>query len=140
MNYRNSGKMLRRRRYYVIYPEYFDKNRSRNRGRRVPLSLAVEDPELPRIAKACQLLGFEYEKQLDKAYPSNWWNRKGRILIKIDKKNKVPKEKILKEIAQKAKKLVPKKKLQPQQKRDKDGKLQPKKTASAKARRKKKRT
>lgn len=129
--------MLRRRRYYVVYPEYFDKNRSRNQGRRVPLSLAVEDPELPRISKACQLLGLEYEKQPDKAFPSNWWNKKGRILIKIDKKNKVPKEALLKEIAKKAKKLVPKKKIQPKQV-DSEGKVVPRKTLSAKARAKKK--
>ena len=100
--------------------------------------MAVEDPELPRIAKACQILGYEYEKQPEKAYPSNWWNRKGRILIRIDKKNKVPKEKILKEIAAKAKKLVPKKKLQTKKEKDKDGKVVPRKTASARARRKKK--
>ncbi len=102
--------MLRRRKYYVIYPEYFDKGRSRNQGRRVPLSKAFENPSLPRIAKACQLLGLEYRKEPDKAFPSNWWNKQGRLLIRIDKKDKVPKEKLIKEIAEKARKLVPKKK------------------------------
>ena len=102
--------MLRRRKYYVIYPEYFDKGRSRNQGRRIPLSKAIENPSLPRIAKACQLLGLEYRKEPEKAFPSNWWNKQGRLLIKIDKKNKVPKEKLIKDIAEKARKLVPKKK------------------------------
>lgn len=101
---------LRRRRYYVVYPEYFDKNRSRSQGRRVSLDIADDGPSLAKIGKACQLLGYEYELERDKAFPSQWWNPHGRILIRINKAEKSTKEDILKEIAKILPRLVSKKK------------------------------
>jgi signal recognition particle subunit SRP19 len=101
---------LRRRRYHVIYPEYFDIDRSRSEGRRVNLKLASKDPSLAKIAKACQILEIEYEIEKDKVHPSNWWNKQGRLLLPIDKTNKANKEALLKHVAQILPKLVSKKK------------------------------
>ncbi|MDH5402958.1 MAG: hypothetical protein OEY49_10745, partial [Candidatus Heimdallarchaeota archaeon] len=54
-------------------------------------------------------LNIEHQVQKDKAYPSNWWNQMGRVLIPIDKEDKIPKEKLLKQIAEITRKIVYKK-------------------------------
>ncbi len=110
---------LRRRRYLVMYPEYFDKNRTRKQGRRVPLEKADDAPTLKKLVKACEILGYQIEVEPDKAHPSNWWNRQGRVLIKVDKNDKKPKEELIKEITKILKKLVPKKKKKPVKEDDK---------------------
>ncbi len=104
---------LRRRRYLVMYPEYFDKNRTRKQGRRVPLEKADDAPTLKKLVKACEILGYQIEVEPDKAHPSNWWNRQGRVLIKVDKNDRKPKEELIKEITKILRKLVPKKKKKP---------------------------
>ncbi len=126
--------MLRRRKFQVIYPEYFDKNRSRRDGRRVNKSLAMENIALARFSKACQSLGLEIQVEKEKSYPGNWVQHNGRILIAIDKNNKLPKEKLLKDIAKKAKRFVPKKKIIPDHKSEEGTKRQ--RTKSAKKRKK----
>lgn len=101
---------LRKRRYLVIYPEYFDKLRSRGQGRRVPLNLADDKPTLKKLVKACEVLKYEFVIEPEKAYPGNWEMKQGRVLIRINKQNAQPKEEYLKEIAKILRKLVPKKK------------------------------
>jgi len=73
--------MLRKKRYYVLYPEYFDKRLSRREGRKVPRNKAVEECSLGKIAYACKHLNFEYTIEKDKKYSRNWWNSEGRILV-----------------------------------------------------------
>jgi len=80
---------------YVVWPIYFDKNVSREDGRKIHIQLAVENPDVERIAKAAQSLGLNPVLEKDAAYPSERWHKKGRILI--DKKDK--KSKLLKMIA-----------------------------------------
>ena len=91
--------MLRRKKFYVIYPEYFDSKITRSQGRRVPNSLADPEPHLKKLEKACQRLEIECQSEPEKSHPSFWWKQSGRLLIPIDKNNKIPKEKILKDIA-----------------------------------------
>lgn len=102
--------MLRRKKFYVIYPEYFDSNISRSQGRRVSLSIADPTPHLKKIVKACERLEIECQSEPEKAYPSFWWKKSGRVLIPIDKKNKVPKEELIQSIAKTARKFQLKKK------------------------------
>ena len=66
----------------VIYPEYFDKNLSWKMGRRVPLKLAYEEPELKRVALAAQKAGYEVFLDSNKHYSSTWYNNNGRMLIR----------------------------------------------------------
>jgi len=80
---------------YVVWPIYFDKSTSREDGRKVPIQLAVENPDIERIAKAAESLGLNPILEKEAAYPSEHWHKKGRILI--DKKDK--KSKLLKMIA-----------------------------------------
>jgi signal recognition particle subunit SRP19 len=70
--------------FRVIYPAYFDKNLSWKEGRRVPLDLAYDNPELQRVALAAKRAGFEVYLNSDKHYPGTWFNKKGRVLIRKD--------------------------------------------------------
>ena len=40
----------------VVWPEYFDKKRSRAEGRRLPIELCVDEPSLDIIAKGAMIL------------------------------------------------------------------------------------
>ena len=73
--------MLRKKRYYVLYPEYFDKALSRKQGRKIPKSKAVDTCNLSKIAFACKHLNLEYEVEKEKKYSKNWWNSEGRIVV-----------------------------------------------------------
>ncbi len=73
--------MLRKKRHFVLYPEYFDKQLSRKQGRKVPKSKAVSECNLSKIAYACKYLELEYEVEKDKKYSKNWWGSEGRIIV-----------------------------------------------------------
>ena len=73
--------MLRRKRYFVLYPEYFNKALTRKQGRAVPKNKAVEDCTLSKITKACQVLELDFEVEKDKKYSKNWWASEGRIIV-----------------------------------------------------------
>ena len=64
----------------VIYPAYFDADRSRSEGRRVPLDLAVEDPEVEEIGKAVQQFGYDAVVERDVTY-SREYEPRGRVLV-----------------------------------------------------------
>jgi len=80
----------------VVWPAYFDKNATRDQGRRVPKNLAVEKPSVESIAKAAQSLGLNPVLEKQAAYSARHWERKGRVLIdkkgtKIDLLKKIAK-------------------------------------------------
>ncbi len=103
--------MLRRKKNnYIIYPEYFDKDISRKQGRRIPLDIATDDISLKKVEYACKSLKYDFTLQKDKSYPNRWFENKGRVLIKIDKNNKIPKQSIIREIAGITRKLISSKK------------------------------
>jgi len=68
----------------VLYPAYFDVKRSRQEGRRVPKSLAVDGPTAEEIGKAAKALGLSPKVEPDKAYPSSHWRKEGRVLVKAE--------------------------------------------------------
>lgn len=69
----------------VLWPEYFDMNRSRAEGRRLPKSLCVESPDLDIIAKGAMILDLEYRIVEDAAYPSNSTARNGCVRVERGK-------------------------------------------------------
>ncbi|MHA1399911.1 MAG: signal recognition particle subunit SRP19/SEC65 family protein [Candidatus Heimdallarchaeaceae archaeon] len=73
--------MLRKKRYFVLYPEYFDKSLSRKRGRRLPKNRAVNECSLSKIAYACKHLNLDFTVEKEKKYSKNWWNSEGRIIV-----------------------------------------------------------
>lgn len=87
--------MRRDRTHYFVFPEYFDKSLSRREGRRLPLSEAVEKPRLLELKLAAEKLGYDYELREHAAYPRQWWQSKGLILIQ----KKESKLKTLREIS-----------------------------------------
>tara|TARA_B100000287_G_scaffold235037_1_gene221335 strand:- start:1938 stop:2324 length:387 start_codon:yes stop_codon:yes gene_type:complete len=102
--------MLRRKKFQVIYPEYFDSQLSKKQGRRVNLNLASKDPTLKKLIFACNKLNINFEEQKDKAYPSRWWEKKGRLLIPINKEQKKLKSELIVELAEIIRRIVVKQK------------------------------
>jgi signal recognition particle subunit SRP19 len=80
---------------YVIWPVYFDKNVSRDQGRKVPKKNAVEKPTVDMIAKAAKSLGLKPKLEKNASYPGRFWKNEGRILVE----KKDSKQKILNQIA-----------------------------------------
>lgn len=68
----------------VLYPAYFDLNRTRQQGRRVAKRHAVEGPTIQEIAAAAKALGLEPTLEEDKAFPSTPWRHEGRVLVRSD--------------------------------------------------------
>ena len=66
----------------VIWPAYFDATLSRREGRRIPRSLAVEEPTVDEIATAVQQVGYDSVVERDVAYPRRHWEDSGRVLVK----------------------------------------------------------
>ncbi|GAD51588.1 signal recognition particle [Halarchaeum acidiphilum MH1-52-1] len=66
----------------VIWPAYFDATLSRREGRRVPRSLAVDDPTVDEIAQAVGQVGYDAVIEREKAYPRRGWTESGRVLVK----------------------------------------------------------
>lgn len=76
----------------VLWPEYFDINRTRAEGRKVPKNLCVNKPSLDMIAKGAILLDLDYKIYEEKAYPGNWTAKNGCVKVE---KGKIKKSKIL---------------------------------------------
>jgi signal recognition particle subunit SRP19 len=73
--------MLRRKRYFVLYPEYFNKSLTRKQGRVLPKNKAVADCNLSKIVFACKHLELDFEVEKDKKYSKNWWTSEGRVIV-----------------------------------------------------------
>ena len=65
----------------VLWPAYFDADRTRDEGRRVPRDLAVEDPSVDEIAEAVGQVGYDAVIERDVTYPREYEPR-GRVLVK----------------------------------------------------------
>ncbi|MDY0293681.1 MAG: signal recognition particle subunit SRP19/SEC65 family protein [Candidatus Methanomethylophilaceae archaeon] len=72
----------------VLWPEYFDIERTRSQGRRVPRHLCVREPSLDIIAKGATILDLEYRVFEDKSYPANWAAKRGCVRVERDKMSK----------------------------------------------------
>lgn len=79
----------------VLWPEYFDKNRTRSEGRRLPVELCVNKPDLDIIAKGAMILDLDYKIFEDKSYPGNWNAHAGCVRVE---KGKIKKSQLLVEI------------------------------------------
>jgi len=77
-----------------LWPEYFDSERTRKQGRRLPKVLCVKNPNLDIIAKGAMILDLDYKIIEDSAYPANWAEKKGCVRVekgKIKKTALLPK-------------------------------------------------
>jgi signal recognition particle subunit SRP19 len=79
----------------IIWPIYFDANKTREEGRRVPKNLAVQSPRIDEIKLAVDRLGLRNEVRLETHFPKVPWAKTGMLLVE----KKESKEKILQKIA-----------------------------------------
>ncbi len=63
----------RKERFVVIWSAYFDIERSRGLGRKVPKSLAVRNPTVDDISRALSELNIRHEVYPDKRFPRTWY-------------------------------------------------------------------
>jgi len=79
----------------IIWPAYFDSNKTRKQGRRVSRDLAVPSPRIAEIEEAALSLGLEHELVLEKGYSRTPWFKGGMLLVR----KREPKEHLIKKIA-----------------------------------------
>ena len=72
----------------VLWPEYFDIDRTRAEGRKVSKTLCVKNPNLDIIAKGAMILDLEYKVEEDSAYPANWAAKRGCVRVEKGKMRK----------------------------------------------------
>ena len=76
---------MRRKYGFVIWPQYFDKDRSRRMGRKISKQLAVSGFKIEDLAKAILEAGYDFEYEGYPKYPRSWWdNFKGRFVVETE--------------------------------------------------------
>lgn len=81
---------------FVLWPAYFDRERSRDQGRRVPETMAVKAPDAPWIENAARKLGLEPTLEEKAVHPSIPYEKVGRVLVA----KKGSKEQVLRQVAE----------------------------------------
>ena len=66
---------------FVLWPAYFDRERSRADGRRVPDAFAVRGPDAPWIETAARKLGLDPQLEEKAVHPSIPYEKMGRVLV-----------------------------------------------------------
>ncbi len=79
----------------VVWPVNIDSSKSRREGRKISRRYAVPSPTLKDISSAAKRLNLNPIIEKDKAYPREWWEVSGRVLVERTK----PRSILLKEIA-----------------------------------------
>lgn len=87
----------------ILWPIYFDANRSRVQGRRVPARLAVTPVSAEDILKAARAAGYEAELDSEAKHPVTWFESSGRIFVTADE----PKTIVIRKVAEQLKKMKP---------------------------------
>ena len=72
---------MRKQNKILLWSIYFDLNKSRRAGRRVPKKLAVSSPKLEELQRAAKQLGLQPEIVSDAAHPSSPRFKTGLILL-----------------------------------------------------------
>ena len=79
----------------IIWPVYFDCNKTRKDGRRIPKNMAVQSPKILEIKEAADKLGLQNEVNLEAHFPRMPWAKSGMLLVE---KNEA-KEKVIQKLA-----------------------------------------
>lgn len=91
---------MRKKNKTILWSIYFDADKTRAEGRRVPKNLAVSSPKLDELQRATKRLGLDPEVVPDVSHPSYPWRRTGIVIItKIETKGKTLK-KVAKELSE----------------------------------------
>ena len=81
---------------FVLWPAYFDRERSRADGRRVPDSAAVRAPDALWIETAARKLGLDPQLEEKAVHPSIPYAKSGRVLVA----KKGSKEQVLRQVGE----------------------------------------
>jgi len=65
----------------IIWPVYFDQNRSRNEGRRIAKNQAVFLPKIGEVKEAADRLGLKNEINPEAHYPKMPWTKTGMLIV-----------------------------------------------------------
>ena len=79
----------------IIWPVYFDVNKSREEGRRVSKNQAVISPKILELKEAADKLGLQNEMNVDAHFPKAPWAKSGMLLVEKQE----AKEAIIKKLA-----------------------------------------
>jgi signal recognition particle subunit SRP19 len=79
----------------IIWPVYFDCNKTRKDGRRVPKSIAVQSPKILEIKETADKLGLQNDVNLEAHFPKAPWVKSGMLLVEKQE----AKEKIIQKLA-----------------------------------------
>jgi signal recognition particle subunit SRP19 len=79
----------------IIWPIYFDTNRTRKEGRRVSKNLAVQSPKIDELKQAVDKLGLKNEVNIEAHFPRTHWAKTGMLLVE----KKEAKQAIIQKIA-----------------------------------------
>jgi len=90
---------MRKQDKFIIWPIYFDQNKTRSEGRKIPKNLASSSPRLEEIQKAAQKLGYAPEIIPELAYPATSWQKTGMVVLKKKGSKLQIMRKIAKELA-----------------------------------------
>ena len=72
---------MRKQDKYILWPTYFDPNRTRKEGRKIPKTLAQPAPRLDELQRAAQKLGLNPQITPDVAFPAQSWLKTGMITV-----------------------------------------------------------
>jgi signal recognition particle subunit SRP19 len=72
---------MRKQNKIFLWPTYFDTNKTRQEGRRVPKKFAVSGPKLEELLRAAKRLGLQPTVVSDAVHPSSPWQRSGLLVV-----------------------------------------------------------
>jgi len=88
----------RERRFVIIWPIYFDKDKSRSNGRKVSKKYAVNKPNIALLSNIIKKLGYDFEVDTKAKYPAFWYEEQGRLIVFTNEKKSIILRKIGKEL------------------------------------------
>lgn len=72
---------MRKQNNIFLWLTYFDTNKTRQEGRRVPKKFAVSAPKLEELQRAAKKLGLQSMVVSNAAHPSSPWQRSGLLVV-----------------------------------------------------------
>jgi len=72
---------MRKQDKVLLWPAYFDSNKTRAEGRRVPRNLAVPSPKLEELQRAMERMGLRPEAASEAKHPSAPWQKTGVVVV-----------------------------------------------------------
>jgi len=82
----------------VIWCSYFNEEIPLSKGRRIGKKHALKSPTLEMLTNAAKDAGFVFDVEADKAFPSQWWEKEGRIIVNRSRDH-LSKTKIINQLA-----------------------------------------